>query len=65
MSPLLPYAFTVCIGIISPYVNKINVIKSNKQTTAPGEWRKLNNEGLNDLYSSPYIIRVIKSIRMR
>ena len=29
------------------------------------EWRKLHNEELNDLYSSPIIVRVIKSIRMR
>jgi hypothetical protein len=27
------------------------------------EWRKLHNEGLNDLYSSPNIVRVIKSRR--
>ena len=29
-----------------------------------GEWRKLHKEKLNDLYSSPNIVRVIKSRRM-
>jgi hypothetical protein len=30
-----------------------------------GEWRKLHNEGLNDLYSSSTIVRVMKSRNMR
>jgi hypothetical protein len=36
-----------------------------KRDEATGEWRRLHNEELVDLYSSPNIIRVIKSRRMR
>ena len=36
-----------------------------KRDEITGEWRKLHNEELNDLYCSPNIVRVIKSRRMR
>ena len=39
-------------------------IFGHKRVEATGEWRKLHNEDLNDLYSSPSIVRLIK-LRMR
>jgi hypothetical protein len=40
------------------------IIVSNRDEVT-GEWRKLHNEELNDLYCSPNIARIIKSRRMR
>jgi hypothetical protein len=36
-----------------------------KRDGVTGGWRKLLNEGLHKLYSSPSIIRMIKSKKMR
>jgi predicted small integral membrane protein len=36
-----------------------------KRDEVTGEWRKLHNEELHDLYFSSSIIRIIKSMRMR
>jgi hypothetical protein len=36
-----------------------------KRDVITGKWRKLHDEDLHDLYSSPNIIAVIKSRRMR
>ena len=36
-----------------------------EETRYRGEWRRLHNPELNDLYSSPIIVRVIKFRRMR
>jgi hypothetical protein len=36
-----------------------------KRDEVTGEWKKLHNEQLNDMYSSPTVVWVIKSRRMR
>ena len=36
-----------------------------KRDEVTGEWRKLHNEEVNDLYSLPNIVRVVKARRMR
>ena len=36
-----------------------------KRDEVTGEWKKMHNEELNDLYSLPNIVRVVKSRRMR
>jgi len=40
-------------------------IFGSRRNEVTGEWRRLHNEELNDLYSSPNIVRVINSRRMR
>jgi hypothetical protein len=40
-------------------------IFGSKRDEVTSEWIKLHNEELHDLYSSPSIIRIIKSRRMR
>ena len=47
------------------FVKRVLRIFGPKRVEVTGEWRKLHNEELNDVYSSPNIVRVIKSRRMR
>jgi hypothetical protein len=43
----------------------LRIVVGPKRDDVTGECRKLHSEGLNDLYCSPYIVRVIKSRKMR
>jgi hypothetical protein len=40
-------------------------ISGSKGDELTGDWRKVHNEELHNLYFSPSIIRIIKSRRMR
>jgi len=51
---------------LSVFENRAQIRKFGPQRDdVTGEWRKLHNEELNNPYSTPNIIRVIKSRNMR
>jgi len=43
----------------------LRIIFGPKRDEVTGEWKKLHNEKLSNLYSLPNIVRVVKSRRMR
>jgi len=47
------------------FENRVLKVFGPKRDEVTGEWRKLHNEELNDLYSLPNIVRVVKSRGMR
>jgi hypothetical protein len=47
------------------FENRVLRISGPKRDEVTGEWRRLHNKELYALYSSPNIIRVIKSRRLR
>ena len=51
--------------ICTLYINITALSNILLVTIRTGEWRKLHNEELNDLYSLAYIVRVVKSRRVR
>jgi hypothetical protein len=52
----------ITLGVMLKVLRRIFGLKRDEVTR---EWRKRHNEELRDLYSSPTIVRVIKSRRMR
>jgi hypothetical protein len=67
------YNFACCVlvadieehGRLRVFENRVLRIFGPKRDGVTVEWKKLHNEDFNDLYSSPNIVRVIKSRRMR
>jgi hypothetical protein len=57
--------FSVLNGIVSRRLRVLRRIFGLKRDEETGGWRKLHNEELHNLYSSPSIVRMIKPRRMR
>ena len=59
---LLKLCAFVCVSSLR--LECLRRIFGPKRDEVTGEWRKVHNEELNDLYCSPNIVRVTKSTRM-
>jgi hypothetical protein len=72
---ILSCDLTAVFPLIVCYQNGMNKVNTDsvvvrrvfgpKRYEVTGEWRKLRNEELNDMYSIPNIVRVVKLRRMR
>ena len=50
---------------VNPFELRMSIKDKVRRDEVTGKWTRLHNEELNDLYSSPNIVRAIKSRRMR
>ena len=55
--------FLFSLGVFEK--SMLRILFGPKRDEVTGEWKKLHNEELNDLYCSPNVVWVIKSRRMR
>ena len=56
---------SACVLEMYDHYTVLRRIFGPRKDEVTGEWRRLHNEELNDLYSLPNIVRMIKSRRMR
>ena len=58
------YIYDISRLRVNNTILNFNIYVLDRRDEVSGEWRKLHNEELNDLYSLPNIVRVVKSRRM-
>jgi len=64
--PIVLYGCETWSLTLRVFKNRVlRIISGPKRDEVTGEWRKLHNEEINDLHSSPNIVRVIKPRRTR
>jgi hypothetical protein len=64
--PVIMYRFeTWSLSLREEHRLRVLRIFGPKRDEVIGDWRKLHNEELHNFYSSPSIIRMMKSMRMR
>jgi hypothetical protein len=59
------YQLYLPFDFYNPFFKMKLYIATGLRDKVTGEWRKLHNKELHDLYSPPTIVQVIKSRRMR
>jgi hypothetical protein len=66
---LLKFANGACLREerLSEFENRVlrRIFRPKREDVAGEGWRRLHNEELHNLYASSYVLRVIKSRRMR